>query len=120
MIFRKPFKITGVANKITYDEGIKSTAAEKRRVVSVHLLVNQYADNEIQAYHEKANVMGIPDRLVDLEADTFNTNVAKPGARINEIEVGLDLIIGETYRVAISCGATVTNVHGFYAYELVA
>jgi len=57
--------------------------------------------------------------LIDVEADTYNTNLAKPGARINEIEVGLDIPAGETFKVAIKCGATPKNVHGYYAYELI-
>jgi hypothetical protein len=118
MILRKPFKVTGVANEIAYDQGLPSTATEKARLLSVHLLITGYADNEIQGYHERAKAFGIPDRLLDVETDAYTEAEAKPGARINELEIGLEIPVGETFKVAIKCGATVKDVYGFYAYEL--
>jgi hypothetical protein len=32
--------------------------------------------------------------------------------------VGLDLPLGETFKIAIKCGATAKNVWGTYNYEL--
>lgn len=114
------FRITGVANSITYDSiALKSTEAEKKRLLSVHLLVNNYKDNDVQGYHERAKFFDIPDRLLDMEDEGMSLNRAKPGARINEIEIGLDIPVGETFKVAISCGANAANVHGFYKYELI-
>jgi hypothetical protein len=118
MILRQAFNITGVANKITPDGGITSTPTELKNIVSVSLLVNGYADNEIHGIHEKATPITIPDRLIDVETDAFTENEAKPGARINELEVGLDLPLGETFKIAIKCGATAKNVWGTYNYEL--
>jgi len=118
MILRQPFKVTGVANDIAYDQGLGSTAAEKKRLLSVNLLVTGYADNEVQGYHERAKAFGVPDRLLDVETNAFTENEAKPGARINELEIGLEIPVGETFRVAIQCGATIKDVYGFYAYEL--
>jgi len=120
MVLTQLFRITGVANDITYDAGLKSTEKEKKRLLSVHLLLNGQADNDVQGYHERTKVFDIPDRLIDVEVDAFNTNTAKPGARINEIEVGLEIPVGEVFKAAIKCGATAKNVHGFYAYELIA
>jgi hypothetical protein len=118
MIFTKLFRITGVANDIIYDDGLKSSEAEKKRLLSVSLLVNNYKDNDVQGYHERAKVFDIPDRLLDMEDDGCSLNRAKPGARINDQEVGLEIPIGETFKVAIKCGANTSNVHGFYKYEL--
>ena len=36
----------------------------------------------------------------------------------HRVEVGLEVPVGETFKVAISCGAAVSNLHGFYKYEL--
>jgi len=119
MRFTQLFRITGVANKIAYADALTSTEAEKKRLLSVHLLVNNYKDNDVQGYHERAKVFDIPDRLLDMEDEGCSLNRAKPGARINEIEVGLEIPIGETFKVAIKCAANVSDVHGFYAYELI-
>ena len=118
MILTQLFRVTGVANSIIYDSGLKSTEAEKKRLLSVNVLVNNYKDNDIQGWHERAKVFDIPDRLLDMEDEGMSLNRAKPGARINEIEVGLEVPVGETFKVAISCGAAVSNLHGFYKYEL--
>lgn len=120
MTFRQKIKITGVSNKIIYDSGLTSTSAEKKRLLSIDVLLNGQADNDLQGYHEKAMVFEIPDRLMDVENDTWTTNLAKPGARINNIEVGLDIPVGETFKLAMKCGATVKDAYGTYNYELIA
>ena len=119
MELKQPSSITGVASDITYDLGLTSTATEKKRLLYVGLQVSGYAGNEVQGYHERAKVFGIRDTLVDTEDPTFDTNKAKPGARINVVEVGLDIPIGEVFKAAIQCGATAKNLYGFYAYELI-
>jgi len=118
MRFHQLFRITGVANTIVYADALKSTEAEKKRLVSVRLLVNNYKDNDVQGYHERAKVFDLPDRLLDMEDNGLSLNRAKPGARINDLEVALDLPVGESFKVAIRCGADVSDVHGAYVYEL--
>jgi len=119
MIFGQRFKVTGVANTIAYDtEKLKSTEAEKKRLISVRLLVDEVADNDVQGYYERQKVFDYPDRLIDEETTAGATNKAKPGARVNEIEVGLEIPVGEAFAVAIKCGATATDVYGVYNYEL--
>jgi len=117
MVYTQLFRVTGVANTIAYDDGLKSTEVEKKRLLTVRLLLNGQADNDIQGYYEREKIFDIPDRLLDVEADAFNTNLAKPGARINDVEVGFDIPVGQAFKVAIKCGATAKNLHGCYVYE---
>ena len=116
--FRQKISITGVANTITYDDGLKSTEAEPKRLVEIELAVNNYKDNDIQGYHERQKVFDVPDRLVDMEEDGLSTNRAKPGARLTAIDVNLDIPVGETFKLAIKCGATVSDLKGCYVYEI--
>lgn len=118
MILRQLFRLTGVANTIAYDDGLKSTDAEKKRLLSVSILCTNYKDNDVQGYHERAKVFDIPDRLLDMEDAGMSLNRAKPGARINEIEVGMEIPVGEVFKIAIKCGADVSDLHGCYNYEL--
>lgn len=122
MIFRQYIKIPAAAetNTIIYDSGLTSTPTEKKRLVSINLVLSSILDNQIQGYHEKAKVFDIPDRLIDVETDTFDYAYQKPGARINEIEVGLDIPIGEVFKLAIKIGATGADIYGTYNYELIA
>jgi len=120
MIFRQRFFVQGVINDIVYDTGLKSTATEKKRLLGVWLITDLTLDNDIQGYHERAKIFDVPDRLIDTEADAFTTNLAKPGARINEIEVGLDIPVGEAFKVAVKSGAAASAIYGTYNYEIIA
>lgn len=84
------------------------------------MVVDEVADNQVQGYHERAKVFDIPDRLIDVETAAGATDISKPGARINEIEVGLEIPVGETFKVAIKSGATATDILGTYNYEIIA
>jgi len=119
MELKQLFRVTGAANDIAYDAGLASTEKEKKRLLYIGIQVTGYADNDIQGYHERAKVFEIPDTLIDIEATTFDTNVSKPGARITQIEVGLDIPAGEVFKIAIKSGATAKNIKGFYAYEII-
>jgi len=118
MILRQLFRITGVANTITYDDGLKSTDAEKKRLLSISMMVTNYKGNDVQGYHERAKVFDVPDTLLDMEDAGMSLNRAKPGARINDLEVGMEIPVGEVFKVAIKCGADVANLLGCYNYEL--
>ena len=114
------FRVTGVANSTTYDAGLKSTTAEPKKLISVHLEMSAYAatdDNNVQLWHEKTLVSEFPEKSfrTELAAATASTNVA--GKR-SEIPVDLDVPAGEIAQVAIKCGATATNIRGVYEYEI--
>jgi len=119
MEFKQLFRITGAANQIAYDTGVSSTETEKKRLLYLGVQLTGYADNDVQGYHERTKVFDIPDTLIDVELTTFNENESKPGPRITQVEVGLDIPVGETFKAAIKCGATAKNFRGFYAYELI-
>ena len=119
MIFRQRFFVQGVINNIIYDTGLLSTQSEKKRLLGVSIIASLVLGNDIQGYHERAKVFDIPDRLIDVEIDAFTTNLSKPGARINEIEVGLDIPVGETFMVAVKSGAAASAIYGTYNYEII-
>ena len=118
MELKQLFRVTGVANQIAYDSGLASTETEKKRLLYVGIQVTGYSDNDVQGYHERAKVFDIPDTLIDVELPTFIEDESKPGPRITQVEVGLDIPVGETFKTAIKSGATPNDLKGFYAYEL--
>lgn len=120
MIFRQRFFVQGAINDIVYDAGLKSTSAEKKRLIDIWVITDLTLDNDIQGYHERAKVFDVPDRLMDTEVDAFTTDLSKPGARRNEIEVGLDIPVGETFKVAVKSGAAASAIYGTYNYEIIA
>jgi len=119
MIYFKKFTVTGTANKEVLDTGLQSTEAEKKRLLSVLIQVSGYADNDVVGYLETTKVFEIPDKLIDTDANTGSTNNQYSLNRINEIEVGVDMPVGTTFKVGIACGATAKNIRGAYRYEII-
>lgn len=118
MLLTQWFHVAGVTNSIAYDDGLKSTETEKKVLHSIRLVLDEVADNQVQVYHERTKLHDFPDRLIDVENSTGAINLAKPGARINDIEVEFPIPVGESVKVAMKCGATATDAYGVYVYEI--
>ena len=116
------FRVTGIANTTVYDSGLKSTDAEKKKLIQVHLQMNAQAatdDNDIQGYHERAKVFDVPEKFIPTQLVT-NTTLVQPGDVSRVIPVDLDIPAGETFKVAIKCAATLEILRGIYEYEITA
>jgi len=116
------FRVTGVANNITYDDGLKSTETEKKNLVAIHLEVAAYAatdDNEIQGWQERAKIFEFPEKLFNAELANA-TAPANTRPKMDQIPVGLEIPVGETFKIAIKCAATLNSIRGAYEYEIVA
>ena len=115
------FRITGVANVITYDPGLKSTTAEPKRLVAVHVQMNSYAatdDNDVQGYHERAKVFDIPEKMFpSLRNNVQAAVLSDPMSK--SVPVDLDIPSGETFKVALKCGASNVDLRGMYEYEII-
>jgi len=115
------FRVTGAANVITYDDGLKSTEVEKKRLVAVHVELTQYADtddNEIQGYHERAKIFDLPERLFNTEALGISVP-ANVRAKRDHVPVDLDIPVGESFKIAIKCASQPSNIRGAYEYEII-
>ena len=114
-------RITGAANAIIYDDGLKSTEAEKKRLVACHIEMEKYAatdDNDVQGYHERAKVFDIPEKMFPVERETAITSAAA-SLKMTQVPVDLDLPAGETFKLALKCAATLTKLRGAYEYEII-
>ena len=121
MKYFQSFRITGVANTITYDDGLKSTAAEKKKLIAIHVQMDKHAgtdDNDVQGYHERAKVFDIPEKLFpSLLTNATASRLSAPESKA--VPVDLDVPVGETFKLAIKCAATLCNVRGAYEYEMI-
>lgn len=114
-------RITGAANTIKYDDGLKSTEAEKKRLISCHIQLEKHAgtdNNDVQGYHERAKVFDIPEKLFPccLTASVA-PDKAEPTSKV--IPVDLDIPAGESFKVAFKCAATYHVLRGAYEYEII-
>ncbi len=119
MIYFKHFSVSGQANQEVLDSGLQSTETEKKRLLSVMVQVSGYSSNKVVGYLEQTKVFELPDSLIDTDADTGSTNNQHSVNRINEIEIGVDMPVGSTFKIGIVCGATAKNLVGAYRYEVI-
>ena len=118
MIWHKEFRLAGIANSTVYDMGLESTEKEPKTLISLLIQTSGYADNDIEGWLEKTKVFDLPDYLLDTDANTGLTNQQYSGMRVNEIPVQVELGIGERFKVALRCGATLTSLRGAYVYSV--
>lgn len=114
-------RITGGANAIKYDDGLKSTTAEPKRLIACHIQLDSYSatdDNEVQGYHERAKVFDIPDKMFPSKATNQQTAIlSEPMSK--SIPVDLDIPAGESFKVALKCAASARALRGMYEYEII-
>lgn len=116
------FRVTGGANQTKYDDGLKSTEAEKKHLVAVHIQMDAYAatdDNEVQGWHERSKIFEFPEKMFPTEVSTAVASTAAPD-KMPSVPVEMDIPAGETFKIAIKCAATLISMRGAYEYEIVA
>lgn len=118
MVYFQLFRITGVANSTEYDDGLESSKENPKRLLSVIVQVSGYSDNDVQGWLEREKILDIPDKCIDTDASVGGTNVQHSFNRLNEIEVGHEIPVGSTFKMAIKCGATNKDLIGAYRYEI--
>lgn len=122
MKYFQMFRVTGVANTVTYDVGLKSTELEKKKLVAIHINLNNLAatdDVEVQGWHERAKVFEFPAYMFNRV--TLNELPALQRFELRtEIPVDLDIPAGETFKIALACAAEAEDMRGVYEYEVIA
>jgi hypothetical protein len=121
MKYFQMFRVTGVANKVTFDDGLKSTETEKKKLIAIHLQMDSWAatdDNEVQGWHERAKIFEFPHQMFNNIPHATATILQRLELR-SEIPVDLEVPIGEAFKIAISCAATAVDMRGVYEYEIV-
>ena len=116
------FRVTGVANKITYDGGLKSTETEKKKLVAVHVNMNDWAatdDNEIEGWHERAKIFEFPHHMFNRIPKDVEPAVQRLELK-TVIPVDLEIPVGEAFKIALKCAATEVDMRGVYEYEIIA
>ena len=119
MDYFKYFKVSGVANKTTYEDGLSSSAEAKKRLKGVIINVTKHTEQKVQGWLEREKVFELSAYNLDTQELTATTTFPKTMNKLNEIPVGVDMPIGTTFQVAVECGATKIDLYGAYRYEIV-
>jgi len=118
--YYKSFSIDGVANKTVDDVGIVSTETEKKKIIALILTVSAYVDNIILGMLERDEILSLPDRVCDTYGSTASTNTQLATTKTTTFEINEEIEMGQTFKVAIKCGGTPSNLRGAYIYEVLA
>ena len=118
MIYFQKFRRDGTANTTEYDDGLKSTAENPKKLLSILCQSENkpLGDGDVQIWYEQEKIAEIPLELFDSpyagNANAWSFN------RLNEIEVGFDIPVGATVKIAIKSGGVAENILGAYRYEI--
>ena len=99
--------INGAANSTVYGDGLTSTEASRKRVKSIMVTASARQNNYLELWLEKELVGRIHDNVLSLPTD-----LAK-----YEIELDVEIPIGQTLTPAVRCGGTATDMVVVYKYE---
>lgn len=121
MRYFQKIQFDGVANSITYDDGLKSSETEPKRLVQVLIELEKYDgtddDVQVQGYHERSKIFDIPEKLFCTEAKTATAQSAA-GQKMRVIPVDLEIPVGEIFKLAIKCASVAVDIRGAYEYEI--
>lgn len=120
MIYFQAFDVEAAAAATEYDGGLKSTAENPKRLLSVLTMVKEVPteDSMLQLWYEKEKIAEIPLRLIN----SPTAGNAQPYGRnfLNEIEVGFDIPVGASVKVASKAVTSTQTIVGAYRYEITA
>jgi hypothetical protein len=116
--YHKRFTVTGVINTTTFDGGIQSTEAEPRNIKAINISVSAYQGNILEIWVEREKLQEHYDYVLNTHAAAGAADAYPSTNKMLRIPVDVELKIGDTMKVAITCGGTATNIFGSYEYEL--
>jgi hypothetical protein len=119
MIYFQAFDVEAAAAATEYDDGLKSTAENPKRILSVMMQVKERPteDSMLQVWYEQEKIAELPLHLFDSPfADSTNQSVSRN--RLNEVEVGFDIPVGASVKVACKAVTSVQTIRGAYRYEI--
>lgn len=118
-VYFQEFSVTGSANTTVWDDGISSTEAEKKKLVSIIISVSDYKGNLVRVIKEREDIAKIYDYVLNTHANTGGTSTLYSTHKLIEIPVDIEIPVGQTIQIGIQSGATATNIFGAYKYEIV-
>jgi len=120
MIYYQAFDTGAATDETKYDDGLRSTAENPKRLLSVLVQVEEVpvVDCMLQVWYEQEKIAEMPTMLIN----SPKAAAAQPYGRnmINEIEIGFDIPIGAIVKVASKAVGGPQAIIGAYRYEITA
>lgn len=121
MKYFQAFDVEAAAAATEYDDGLKSTAENPKRLLSVLIQVKELPteDSMLQIWYEQEKIAEIPLNLINSPLCT-DTNTPYGMNMLNEVEVGFDIPVGAAVKVACKAVTSTQTILGAYRYEITA
>lgn len=120
MTYFQALKAVAAAGTTVYDDGLRSTAENPKRLLSVLIQVTELplVDSMLQIWYEQEKIAEVPLNLIN----SPNAAAGQPYGRnmLNEIEVGFDIPVGAIVKAAAKAVAGQQTIIGAYRYEITA
>lgn len=121
MIYFQSFDTGSADGNTVYDDGLRSTAENPKRLLSILVQVEQLplVDGMLQIWYEQEKIAEVPAILINSRMASSQT---QPHGRnmLNEIEVGFDIPVGAVVKVASKSVSGAQSIIGAYRYEITA
>lgn len=121
MIYFQSFDTGAATDQTLYDDGLRSTAENPKRLLSILAQVEELpvVDCMLQIWYEQEKIAELPTMLIN---SRIASTQAQPHGRnmINEIEVGFDIPVGAVVKVASKAVGGPQAIIGAYRYEITA
>lgn len=110
---------TAAAGATGYDAGLRSTAENPKRLLSILIQVSELplTNSMIQLWYEKEKIAELPLTLLD---SPYASGQTEPYSfnRLNEIEVGFEIPVGAIVKAAVMAVGGPQTIVGAYRYEI--
>ncbi len=118
MVYYQAMAIVATAGNVVYDDGLRSTSENPKRLLSIIGNVKQETDDTsmLQVWFEQEKIAEIPMPCIDSRRSQANNVMGMN--RLNEIEIGFDIPIGAVVKVAVKSVGADQTFHGAYRYEI--
>jgi len=121
MVYFQAMTATAGTGATGYDDGLRSTAENPKRLLSVLIQVTELplVSSMFQLWYEKEKIAEVPLAIID---SPYSSGMTEPFSfnRLNEIEVGFDVPVGAIVRAAVKAVGGTQTIVGAYRYEITA
>ena len=114
-MFYKAYTITGVINVATYDAGLQSPVDNPVHLNAVIINSSATEGNIIEGWIGNKRVLEAYDYCFDTQEEC-TAQAAISATKIGRLPIDLDIPPGKSFRIAIRCGGTASNLFGSYEY----
>lgn len=119
MVYYQKFDVEAAAGATEFDSGLSSTSENPKTLLSILIQVKELPteDSYLQVWYEQEKIGEIATFLLDSPYAGGHTEPVSRN-RLNEVEVGFEIPVGASVKVAVKAVTGTQTIRGSYRYEI--